>query len=453
MVTLSERSIGLAVKSGDRLGRLSPNPVRRGPVVLATDGTERGGSAVVAAQLLAAHLDLPLEVVTVLEPTPIYAVPEVVIASDPAIDEARRQARETAVADYVCRFSGGATPPRIHVRFGSVAAEISRFARDVSATMVVLGSAPHRRFRHMASGDRAAQVLHAAQCPVFSVPPSFRALPHTVVAAIDFGPASVRAAAAALLVVRDGGTLLLTHVLPPLVRPASLTGQTENDASANARTLFDHVREELDAFAPRNVKIETRIMTDDAIEGILSSATHADADLIAVGTHGSGFLSRLLLGSVAESVLHEAAQAVLASPPPPPGEALELWRRVTGVASSNREQEWRAALDGFTRRNAGRPVMLEASDPETGAHVAGSGYALMGVTYEPSAHRVEIMVGDASRPLHHLTRSVLNPEAITMRATPTGDGEVLDIRHGRGHTVAAVTHDALTHDAVTPAGA
>ena len=83
--------------------------------------------------------------------------------------------------------------------------------------------------------------------------------------------------------------------------------------------------------------------------------------------------------------------------------------------------------------------MLEADDPETGAHVASHGYSLMGVTYEPSAHRVEIMMGDASRPLHHLTRSVVNPDAITMSVTPTGDGETLDIRHGRGHTIAIVT--------------
>jgi len=47
------------------------------------------------------------------------------------------------------------------------------------------------------------------------------------------------------------------------------------------------------------------------------------------------------------------------------------------------------------------------------------------------------MLGDATRPLHHLTRMVFEPDAITMTASP-GGGEVLDIRHGRGHTVAAV---------------
>jgi nucleotide-binding universal stress UspA family protein len=264
-------------------------------------------------------------------------------------------------------------------------------------------------------------------------------LPRTVIAALDFGPASVRAAQAALLVVADGGTVLLTHALAPLVRPAALSTVPENDPGAEAHALFDRVREELIPFTPPNVKLETRLITDDAMAGIISSAARAGADLIAVGTHGGNFFSRLLLGSVAESVVHHAKQAVLVSPPPSPGEALELWRRVTGAASFNHEQEWAAALDGFTRRNAGRPVMLEADDPETGAHVTSHGHALMGVTYEPSAHRVEIMMGDPSRPLQHLTRSVVNPDEITMSVAPTGGGETLDIRHGRGHTVAIVT--------------
>ena len=441
MVKLSEQPTR-AVAPGGRVRRLSANPVRRGPIVLATDGTSRSGATVVAAHLIASRLDVPLEVISVLEPTPMFAaVPDVVIPSDPSIDEARRQARETSVSDYVSRFAGGATPPRIHVRFGSVAAEISRFARDVGATMVVVGSAPHRHFRHMASGDRAAQGLHSAHCPVLSVPPSFTALPQSVVVAVDFGPSSVRAAQAALLAVGDGGTVVLTHVLPPLIQPAALGVVQAEDPNAEVHGLFDRLREELRPFVPLGVRVETRVVTDDATAGILSSIDLVDADLVAIGTHGMGPVTRMLLGSIAERVLHTIPQPVLVSPPPPPAEALELWRRVTGMASSNQDQEWAVALNGFTRRNAGRPVVLRVEDPETGAGVASQGYALMGVAYEPSAHRIEIMVGDARRPLHHVTRSVVHPDAITMTSLPAG-GETLDIRHGRGHTIAVVADES-----------
>ena len=141
MVALSERStaeqwIGVSVETDFA----KANPVRRGPVVLAIDGTESGGSAVVAARMIAARLDLPLEVITVLEPTPMSsATREAGGRADPAHDEARRLTREIAVTDYVCRFSGGETPPRVHVRVGNVSDEIMRFAREVFATTVVVG--------------------------------------------------------------------------------------------------------------------------------------------------------------------------------------------------------------------------------------------------------------------------------------------------------------------------
>ena len=438
MVSLSERSTRFTAAPADRSRRIIANPLRRGPVVLATDGTSRSGAAVVAARLLAARLDVPVEVVSVLDPSPLFApVPDVLIPSDPALEDARRTEREITVSDYVSRFSGGATPPRVHVRVGGVSAEISRFAHDVSATIVVMGSAPHRRFRRLTSGDRAGRVLHSVPCPVLSVPPMFTALPRTIVVAVDFGPSSVRAAQAALLVVDDGGTVVLTHVMPPLPAPAALPSPAPADPNADVHALFDRLRDTLTPYVPSGVKLETRVITDDAINGILESASHADAEMVAVGTHGPRVLARLLLGSVAENILHNAEQPVLASPPPPSAEAFELERRVMGVATTGRDREWALELDRFTRRNAGRSVMLEVDDPDVGAHVAGHGYSLVGVTYEPAAHRVEIMLGDTSQPLRHLTRSIVKPDTITMKATANG-GEVLDIRHGRGHTIAAV---------------
>jgi nucleotide-binding universal stress UspA family protein len=438
MVTLSDRSNRTLGLSGVRSRRIAANPLRRGPVVLATDGMSRCGAAAVAAYLLASRLDVPLEVVSVLEPAPLFApVPDAIVPVDPALEESRISSREMSVRDYVARFLGGATPPRVHVRVGAVSSEISQFAEDVSATMVVMGAAPHRRFHHITAGDRAGRVLHSVPCPVLSVPPMFTALPRSVVVAVDFGPASIRAAQAALLVVDDGGTVVLTHVLSPLPSPAALAAPAPNDPAADVHTLFDRLRETLAAYVPSGVTLETRVVTDDPIAGILDSAAHLDAELVAVGTHGPRVLARLLLGSVAESVLHNAEQPVLASPPPSGAEALELGRHVSGGATSKRGDEWGTVLDKFTRRNAGRGVRLEADDPETGSHVAGHGYALMGVTYEPYADRVEIMMGDAARPLHHLTRSVLHPDTISMTTT-AGGGEILDIRHGRGRTTAVV---------------
>lgn len=414
----------------------------RGPIVLATDGTNQSGAPVVAAQVLAARVGLPLEVVSVIEPVPMFGSElDTGLALSLDLDECLGDARETAVMDYVARFAGGAAPPLVHVRRGGVAQEIARFARDVSASIIVVGAAPHRRLRHVLSGERAAHVLRSADCPVLSVAPRFSGLPRTALAAIDFGPSSVRAALAALLVLDDHGTLILTHILPQLMSPAALSSPPASDPATDMHELFDRVRAEIAPYVPEGVKVETRLVTGDPVDGILTSMEHVSADIVAVGTRGPGVFARMLLGSVADSVVHAAEQTVLAVPPPPAMEALEILRRVLGVAMSERSQEWSAALDAFTRRNAGRDVMLEVSEPERGAQVTGHGYALAGVTYEPATREVEIMVGDPNRPLRHLTRSVRHPDSITLTAASGGRGEILDIRHGRGHTLVAVTHE------------
>ena len=47
-------------------GTPSANPALHGPILLATDGASKSGAAAIAARLLARHLNVPLEVVSVL---------------------------------------------------------------------------------------------------------------------------------------------------------------------------------------------------------------------------------------------------------------------------------------------------------------------------------------------------------------------------------------------------
>ena len=327
MSSMTAPSIAGAPSVSGHPGSALNNPARKGPIVLATDGTSQSGAPVLAAQLLASRIGMPLEVVTVLEPVPLYGGGfEMGLTYMPDFDEPTREARETAVMDYVARFSGGAVPPRVHVRVGRIAHEVARFAEEVSASMIVVGSAPRRRLRHFISGERATNVLRSADCPVLSVRPDFCGLPQTAIVAIDFGPSSVRAALAALLILDDQGTLVLTHVLPQRTSPAALSSPPTNDRAVEVNGLFDRLRSELAPYVPRGVRVETRLVTGDPVDGILASAGRFGADIVAVGTRGPGIFARMLTGSVADSVVHAAEQTVLAAPPPPPVEAVDLFR-------------------------------------------------------------------------------------------------------------------------------
>lgn len=415
------------------------NPARRGPILLACDGTGQSSAPVLAARLLAERLGLSLEVVTVLEPQIIYGVAlggmPVYL---PEVEEARRVNRTDAVQNYIARFSGGAPPPPVHVRFGSVADEIASVARERGATFVIVGASPHQRLNRIIGGERAVQVLRSWSCPVLSVPPGFTSIPRNIVVGVDFAPASVRAAQIALLMLAEGGTLTLLHLLPPMLADAPLRDPAGRDPADAVQSLFDQLRDELRPYVPEHATIETCVKTADAVEGIVSFATTLGADLIAVGTHGPRMLERLFVGSVASSVVHAAPQAVLAVPPPSPAESLELWLRISGAASTARPRDWEEALDGFTRRNLRHGVAIEIDDPTLGAQMLGRGYTLSGVTYDPHDRRVEIMLGDPANPLRHLMHSIPNVESIAMTSDHFGH-EVLELRHGHGHTLVQVT--------------
>jgi universal stress protein E len=428
------------VELDSRPAKVRRNPALHGPVLLATDGTGTSGAALVAARLVAERLGVPLEVVTVLEPQLISGpalggVPA--YSYLPEVDDARKETRLADIRAYVARFSAGAASPAIHVRFGARAEEIAQVARERSATLVVVGAAPRQRMNHVVSGELAVRVLRASTVPVLAVPPAFATLPRNVVVAIDFSPASVRAAMAALLLVRDGGTLTLLHVLSPLLADAPLRDAQGRDPADTVQSLFGRVRTELRPFVPKDVTIETRMTIDLDGDGILNAVANDATDMVAIGTHGPRLLQRILVGSIASYVVHHAAQAVLAVPPPPAADALDLWLRITGTASSTRPREWGEALDTFTRRNKGRRVAIEVDDPEIGAQMLGRG-ALFGVTYDPHDQRVEIIVGDAHRARRHLMHSIPNVESIAMTADERSGAEALALRHGGGQTLVLV---------------
>jgi nucleotide-binding universal stress UspA family protein len=301
----------------------------------------------------------------------------------------------------------------------------------------VVGAAPHQRVNQIVAGQRAVQVLRSSTSPVLSVPPGFTALPRDIVVAVDFAPASVRAAQAALLMLADGGTLTLLHVLSPLMGDAPLKDVGGHDPATGIQVMFERLRDELRPYVPDGVTVETRVRIADTVDAIVSTAAESNAALIAVGTHGPRLLERMFIGSVASTVMHAAPQAVLAVPPPPPGEALEFWLRISGTATSGRPRDWIEALDGFTRRNGGRPATIEIDDPGLGAQVLGRGYALNGVTYDPHDRRVEIMLADPGNPLRHVMHSIPDVESVAMTVDASRH-EVLELRHGRGHTLVLV---------------
>ncbi len=127
---------------------------------------------------------------------------------------------------------------------------------------------------------------------------------------VDFDDNSMAALdSAAEIAGNNAGTLLVLHVVPPLVQPFAMPEQANlNDEQEKAarKRLEEIERDHLNG-------VSHQIMTfvGDPARTILKMQRRLGSDLIVIGTHGRHGLSRLLLGSVAEHVIREAPCPVL----------------------------------------------------------------------------------------------------------------------------------------------
>lgn len=130
-----------------------------------------------------------------------------------------------------------------------------------------------------------------------------------VVVPVDFSGESQNALRVALEMTGDSGKIRIVHVLPPLeaISPAVVWGdlddQTRIDSVKNYASKF------LDDHGAAGATIEVRIGSPG--HEITEYATEINADLIVVSSHGYHGIKRMLLGSVAESVIRHAHCAVL----------------------------------------------------------------------------------------------------------------------------------------------
>jgi nucleotide-binding universal stress UspA family protein len=141
--------------------------------------------------------------------------------------------------------------------------------------------------------------------------------PTHILAAVDFGEMSGPAIASAReLASAFGARLHVLHVAPNIVAAAiGVEGFTADFATVQG--AIEHAaRKQLDALVTdsdrRTLHAEAVLRSSNApAEAIVDYARHAGIDLIVVGAHGSAITPHMLMGSIAERVVHTAPCPVL----------------------------------------------------------------------------------------------------------------------------------------------
>jgi nucleotide-binding universal stress UspA family protein len=416
------------------LPELGVRATKAAPVIVATDGQSQSDSALTVGKMFA-ETSGALRLVSVVRPIPIVPESGMVISKDVEISRRAEMQRE-AIAQMT-RTWGGLADVEIHE--GDPASVIARLAHRSNATMIVCGLGRHRVADRIFGDETALRLIRLADVPVFAAANGLDHAPARIVVACDFSETSLRAARMSVDLAGNNATLYLAHVAP---RDGSRY-EWDGWGQAYKQDALDALQKTLDQLRPpSDMTIHTVMLQGDTATEVLAFAASVNADLIATGSHGHGFVARMLIGSVATRIVRTSTCSVLTVPhtavmteartlvSPPVGEDVD-------------RREWATMLTDFSRRNEGRRTMLEVDDAELGAQAQEFDYPLRGATYDRNDGRVSLMFGDDSGTGHHFTRGIAGVSSIAVLRNPVGRDLALRIAHGKGQTLLTfVSHDA-----------
>jgi nucleotide-binding universal stress UspA family protein len=402
-------------------------------LLVATDGNERSDGALRAAFELA-DTGVEVRLVAVLPSLPIVT-PEAQLPITPEFLASRRAELHRDIERQIERIG---LPERGRVVFeiddGDPATTIARAARRMRARLIIAGLGRHRMLDRLFGAETTLSLMRTSSVPVLAVGPQYHAAPERVVVATDFSEPSLRAARHAVSIAAVGAVIDLVHVAPTEVGPAWKAWSTEYERNAKVTMTKFEAKLRL----PAGMVINHVLLRGDPAMELLKHAGEVHADLIATGSHGHGFVARMLIGSVATKIVRASTFAVLTVP-----HMVALREEDHPSEQSSTmllpRDDWDLRLDNFTRRNAGRPVVLEVDDPEIGARAQEHGYPLAGVSYDRHDHHVHVMLGAMGDMRRHLSRNIGDVTSIDVITDGQGRDLGLRISHGTGETMVSFT--------------
>jgi nucleotide-binding universal stress UspA family protein len=285
------------------------------PILLATDGTAQSIGAFAATVAIAAGgsrradrvQKTAVRVLTVSDAL-IVVPPEVVVALPRDYAEHHRSEQLAAAAEQLRQNVGDPDGWRVEVASGSPAQTIANVADEMGASLIVMGLGKHEVFDRVFGSETALRVMRHAKTPVLAVPQNWIGIPRRVLVAVDFGPASLRAARVAMRIVAPGSTVCFAHVAPKIGEPA-FDGELAAIYQASLNDEFDRFIAAVGV--PDGVSVERVAPSGDAARTLLSWTRTHDIDMIVAGTQGLNRIARLFVGSVASKLIRGAQCAVL----------------------------------------------------------------------------------------------------------------------------------------------
>jgi nucleotide-binding universal stress UspA family protein len=224
--------------------------------------------------------------------------------------EFRDAALTTARNSLTSTLTGRIPPQALQhavIREGWPPAVIDDVVRELDAGLLILGAKHHTVLGRWLGGSTVHNVARMLRVPLLVVgdaPPSIR----RVLVAVDTSAAAqpTLRAASSLADLFDAEVRVL-HVVEPLPILPEVPVTTE--AQDYERLLEGECTEKIWPLVDPAAEKVLRHNTPEL--GIAEEAKAWEADLVVVGSHGKGFVQRMLVGSVTERLLHHLPAALL----------------------------------------------------------------------------------------------------------------------------------------------
>lgn len=136
-----------------------------------------------------------------------------------------------------------------------------------------------------------------------------------IICPVDFSRISLEALDLAVELAQScGGTIVIVHVLEPIIAPTDFTFGPLTMTDVEDK-LADRASESIKEIIPKlgisSERTEIKVARGIASQEIVKIAEETGADLIVMGTHGYTGVTHALLGSTAERVVRRAPCPVL----------------------------------------------------------------------------------------------------------------------------------------------
>lgn len=297
-------------------------------IVVPLDGSENAEQALPYARALAMRSGSPLVLVSVVDIPVEFGAWSLASGGTYGIDLDKWKHESETYLSRVAADQGG-VPTRAVVRLGTAASETLAAAMSVENPVIVMTTHGRTGMSRLFVGSVASKIVRDATFPVLVVriqpsPAVTSASFDRILVPLDGSPFSEQGLVQAINVFGGHLTLHLLRVIEiPTIPAAGMVGGgiavnyglVEEYMSATRDAANEYLRKLIEKLTADGHTATGAVMQGFVADEIQRAADDHQVDAIAMATHGRGGLSRIVLGSVAERVLHESARPLLLTRP------------------------------------------------------------------------------------------------------------------------------------------